>query len=205
MFRWLPWVPSARASSAATDSLAARPRRRCLAFRPSAGSLSTTTTDEPASRSTPHTRRLSYSKSSQRRRRLKLSPTNSRLSHTKGSPSACPHAVSPTHKLQPRTTTTKQALTTTNPRTTLTTNSSEPRTLHSVSTHAHLYNARLRLLSPPRSRLCPPSSSFQNLLEGGVSSCFPSPPPLSGGRGRWCWHGAREIIPQKQTPTFFYP
>ena len=32
----LPWVPLARASSAASDSLAARPRRRWLAFRPSA-------------------------------------------------------------------------------------------------------------------------------------------------------------------------
>jgi len=46
---------------------------------------------------------------------------------------------------------------------------------------ARFYPPRLRLLSPPRFWLRP--RSFQNPLEGGVSSLFPSTPPLSGGGG----------------------
>ena len=79
--------------------------------------------------------------------------------------------------------------------------STNENSLNCLSTRP-FYNARLRLLSPPRSRLRPPSSSIQNLLEGGVSSCFPSTPPLSGGGGGGFGPEPGKSSPKKRPPPF---
>ena len=121
----LPWVPLAASCPGGTCLLGTHGLARGAPSTPLARlssfgrlSLSKATTD---SSSTPHTRRLSYTRSSDDDDE-RTSPhhelnnkagsdddefTNnpkSCLSPTKGSPSACPHAVSPTQKLQPRTT-----------------------------------------------------------------------------------------------------